>query len=452
MFTSVPVLSSLTEMQKPDQALEEEKLIVHVSWRLLPFLLVLYVVSYLDRINLSFAALQMNEQLKFSDQTFSFGAGIFFIGYCAFGIPSNVVIKRLGPRRWISTIMIAWGIVTVAMCLVRDAMTFYILRFVLGAAEAGFFPGMLLYLTFWFPPKQYGTAVARFMSAIPLAGLLGSVVAAKAFEMNGLYGLEGWKWLFVVTGFPAIALGVLVLYLLPDRPHQARWLSLEQKNMLADLLSRAAVPEQVDSGQISVFATLKNTVVWRFALLYFSATVCMYGFQLWLPQIIKSCGWTNNSAIALLSAIPALMQAFGMLAVAASSDRSGERRYHVAASSAITCAGCLAAAFLPGWTKLAGLSLAAFGIWGTVGPFWALTRSSLSARAQPTGIAFINSVGNLGGFVGPMLIGEIKHLTSAFGNASGEFGSALLLLAFTAVITALLAVTAKTSLTKQTSL
>ncbi len=422
---------------------EEEKLLARVSWRLLPFLLVLYIVSYLDRINLSFAALEMNAQLKFSDQVFSLGAGIFFLGYCLFGIPSNVVIKRLGPRRWISSIMVAWGLVTVAMCLVQDALSFYVLRFTLGATEAGFFPGMLLYLTFWFPPKQYGTAVARFMSAIPLAGLLGSFVAAKAFEINGLWGLEGWKWLFIVTGVPAIALGIAVVFLLPDRPHQARWLSGEQKSMLENLLASHASEgnDAKSSEKLSVWATLKNLVVWRFALLYFSTTVCMYGFQLWLPQIIKTFGSATNSSVAMLSAIPALMQALGMLVIAASSDRSGERRYHVVASSGITVLGLVAATYLPDSLKLAGLSLAAFGIWGSVGPFWALTRSSLSVSAQPTGLAFINSVGNLGGFVGPMLIGLIKQLTGSY--AGGEFGSALLLLASTAVFTAFLAITTK---------
>jgi MFS transporter, ACS family, tartrate transporter len=427
---------------------EEEKLLARVSWRLLPFLLVLYIVSYLDRINLSFAALEMNTQLKFSDQVFSLGAGIFFLGYCLFGIPSNVVIKRLGPRRWISSIMVAWGLVTVAMCLVQDALSFYVLRFTLGATEAGFFPGMLLYLTFWFPPKQYGTAVARFMSAIPLAGLLGSFVAAKAFEINGLWGLEGWKWLFIVTGVPAIALGIAVVFLLPDRPHQARWLSGEQKTMLENLLASHAGEgnDARSSEQLSVGATLKNLVVWRFALLYFSTTVCMYGFQLWLPQIIKTFGSATNSSVAMLSAIPALMQALGMLVIAASSDRSGERRYHVVASSGITVLGLVAATYLPDSLKLAGLSLAAFGIWGTVGPFWALTRSSLSVSAQPTGLAFINSVGNLGGFVGPMLIGLIKQLTGSY--AGGEFGSALLLLASTAVFTAFLAITTKVAVGK----
>lgn len=433
---------------------EEEKLLTRVSWRLLPFLLLLYIVSYLDRINLSFAALEMNAQLKFSDQVFSLGAGIFFLGYCLFGIPSNVVIKRLGPRRWISTIMVAWGLVTVAMCLVKDALSFYVLRFTLGATEAGFFPGMLLYLTFWFPPKQYGTAVARFMSAIPLAGLLGSFVAAKAFEINGLWGLEGWKWLFIVTGVPAIVLGIAVVILLPDRPHQARWLSDEQKGMLETLLASNASKVDASSSddpksneQLSVWATLKNLAVWRFALLYFSTTVCMYGFQLWLPQIIKTFGSATNSSVAMLSAIPALMQALGMLLIAASSDRSGERRYHVVASSGITVLGLVAATYLPDNLKLAGLSLAAFGIWGTVGPFWALTRSSLSVPAQPTGLAFINSVGNLGGFVGPMLIGLIKQLTGSY--AGGEFGSALLLLAITAVFTAFLAITTKVELGKR---
>ncbi|MFA6210356.1 MAG: MFS transporter [Candidatus Obscuribacterales bacterium] len=426
---------------------EEEKLLARVSWRLLPFLLLLYIVSYLDRINLSFAALEMNAQLKFSDQVFSLGAGIFFLGYCLFGIPSNVVIKRLGPRRWISTIMVAWGLVTVAMCLVKDALSFYVLRFTLGATEAGFFPGMLLYLTFWFPPKQYGTAVARFMSAIPLAGLLGSFVAAKAFEINGLWGLEGWKWLFIVTGVPAIVLGIVVLFFLPDRPHQARWLTDEQKAMLENLLtssssgSSSSSQDKGESQQLSVWDTLKNLMVWRFALLYFSTTVCMYGFQLWLPQIIKTFGAATNSSVAMLSAIPALMQALGMLIIANSSDRSGERRYHVVASSGITVLGLVAATYLPDNLKLAGLSLAAFGIWGTVGPFWALTRSSLSVPAQPTGIAFINSVGNLGGFVGPMLIGLIKQVTGSY--AGGEFGSALLLLASTAVFTAVLAITTK---------
>ncbi len=425
----------------PINRLAESKLLARISWRLMPFLLVLYIVSYLDRINLSFAALQMNEQLKFSDGVFSFGAGIFFIGYCAFGIPSNVVIKRLGPRLWISSIMITWGFVTLAMILVRDAMSFYFLRFALGAAEAGFFPGMLLYLTYWFPPKQYGSAVARFMSAIPLAGLLGSFVAARAFELNNLGGLAGWQWMFIVTGLPAVLLGVTVFCLLPDRPHQARWLSQTEKDLHATMFASASTSASDQGQQISVLSTLKSAAVWHFALLYFSTTVCMYGFQLWLPQIIKTFGSASdphsNSTVALLSAIPAAMQALGMLVIAASSDRYGERKLHIIASSVITGIGCVAAALLPDQFKLAGLSIAAFGIWGVVGPFWALTRASLSQQAQPAGLAFINSVGNLGGFVGPMLIGAIKQFTGATGNA--EFTSALLLLAGTAIFTIILA-------------
>lgn len=424
-------------------------LLRRISWRLIPFLLVLYIVSYLDRINLSFAALEMNAALKFSDQVFGLGAGIFFIGYCVFGIPSNLLIKRFGPRRWISSIMVVWGLVTVMMCSIKDANTFYLLRFVLGAAEAGFFPGMLYYLTTWFPPRQYGVAVARFMSAIPLAGLLGSFVAARAFELSGMGGIAGWQWLFLITGFPAIALGLCVFFFLPDDPHQVRWLSKQEADRVTAAIvcgseSVAAVDINGDTkadtdtksaNSVSGFSCFFSGFIWRFALLYFSSSVCMYGFQLWLPQIIKTFGYEKSSLVAMLAAIPALFQAGGMLAVAASSDRHCERRLHIVGSSALTGAGCLIAAIASGgWLKLMGLSIAAFGIWGTVGPFWALARACLG-KDSAAGIAFINSVGALGGFVGPDLIGRIKALNV------GGFNAALYLLAGTAVLTALLAIT-----------
>lgn len=413
-------------------------LLSRVSWRLIPFLLILYIISYLDRINLSFAALEMNAALKFSDQVFGLGAGIFFLGYCVFGIPSNLVIKRFGPRRWISFIMVVWGLVTVLMCSIKDANTFYVLRFVLGAAEAGFFPGMLFYLTAWFPPRQYGVAVARFMSAIPLAGLLGSFVAARAFELTGLAGIAGWQWLFLLTGIPAVVLGLCVLVYLPDSPHHVRWLTKQEADSICSALvetSSASLSEPQKSDKESNFALLRRPIVWRFALLYFSTSVCMYGYQLWLPQIIKTFGYDKSSLVALLAAIPALFQAGGMLLVAASSDRRGERRFHIIASSAVTGLGCLIAATVPGaWLKLFGLSLAAFGIWGSVGPFWALTRGCLGADAAA--IAFINSVGALGGFVGPDLIGRIKALA-----VGADFNAALYLLASTAVITSVLALT-----------
>lgn len=436
-------------------------LLRRISWRLIPFLLVLYIVSYLDRINLSFAALEMNAALKFSDQVFGMGAGIYFIGYCVFGIPSNLIIKRFGPRRWISFIMVVWGLVTLMMCSIKDANTFYLLRFVLGAAEAGFFPGMLYYLTTWFPPRQYGVAVARFMSAIPLAGLLGSFVAARAFELSGMGGIAGWQWLFLITGFPAIALGLCVFFFLPDSPHQVRWLSKQEADRVTSAIiggsasaaanGRCDSKSDTDTKSANFSSNSSNSsnssksskscrffsgLIWRFALLYFSSSVCMYGFQLWLPQIIKTFGYEKSSLVALLAAIPALFQAGGMLTVAASSDRYCERRLHIVGSSVLTGTGCLIAAIAPGgWLKLMGLSIAAFGIWGTVGPFWALARACLG-KDSAAGIAFINSVGAQGGFVGPDLIGRIKAL-----NVGGDFNAALYLLASTAVLTSVLAIT-----------
>ena len=411
-----------------------------ISLRLLPFLFILYIISYLDRINLSFAALEMNNDLKFSAQDFGFGSGIFFLGYCLFGIPSNYVIEKIGPRRWIAGIMVLWGFITIGMCLVKDPMSFFIMRFVLGAAEAGFFPGMLLYLTYWFPKDLYGTAVARFMTAIPAAGLLGSVVAARALSMGGHMDIAGWKWLFIITGIPAIVLGALVPFLIPDNPLKANWLSETEKSEIKEALAQEAGGATSDSAkEKSPFIDVA-----RFALIYFTLTVSMYGYQFWLPQIVRATTKADDSVVSLLTAIPAIFQAGGMLLIAASSDKKGERRLHLVLATVITIAGlCLASlggqpqiAAYAGVLTLSALSLAAFGIWGAVGPFWALTRGGLKKESQAAGIAFINSVGNLGGFAGPFLIGYIKQNTEGFGPS-------LLSLAAAAVFASLLAFTSK---------
>lgn len=419
----------------------EDQLVRKITLRLIPFMLILYVVSYLDRINISFAALQMNKDLNISDEAFGLGAGIFFFGYCLFGIPSNLVIQKFGPRRWISSIMILWGFVTIGMCFVRNQIDFCILRFVLGIAEAGFFPGMILYLTYWFPPKHHGAAVARFMAAIPLAGLLGSGVAAFALGLK-LAGLAGWMWLFIVTGLPAILLGITVRFCLPDRPRNATWLTQSEKTAVERMVEVGSTAnETADSNEVSVsgtaggakstggaetkssasssfFETLKDIYVWRFAALYFTLTVSMYGFQLWLPQIIKAFGSLDDTATALISAVPALFQALGMLVIAGHSDKTGERRYHIVLATVCTFLGLGLSCFGDhAWLKLAGLSLAAFGIWGSVGPFWALTTNSLKRSSHATGIAVINSVGNLGGFVGPSIIGIVKQYSHGFNDS-----------------------------------
>ena len=413
----------------------EQQLVNKITLHLIPFMLILYVVSYLDRINISFAALQMNRDLNISDEAFGLGAGIFFFGYCLFGIPSNLVIQKFGPRRWISSIMILWGFVTIGMCFVRNQIDFCLLRFVLGIAEAGFFPGMILYLTYWFPPKYHGAAVARFMAAIPLAGLLGSGVAAFALGLK-FGGLAGWMWLFIVTGLPAILLGIVVRFWLPDRPRNAKWLTAEEIVAVERMVEvDVSVPKSSDKvdpikgsndneaetkggASSGFFETLKDFYVWRFALLYFTLTVSMYGFQLWLPQIIKAFGSLDDTATALISAVPALFQALGMLVIAGHSDKTGERRYHIVLATMCTFLGLGVSCFGDhAWLKLAGLSLAAFGIWGSVGPFWALTTNSLKRSSHATGIAVINSVGNLGGFVGPSIIGVVKQYSHGFNDA-----------------------------------
>jgi len=443
----------------------DNRLVSKISLRLIPFMLVLYVVSYLDRINISFASLQMNKELQLTDMDYGFGSGIFFVGYCLFGIPSNLLIEKIGPRKWISAIMILWGMITVVMSFMRNAQEFYILRFILGFAEAGFFPGMILYLTYWFSPRYYGAAVARFMTAIPVAGLLGSGVAAWALSMTTA-GLSGWKWLFILTGLPAVVLGVAVLFFLPDRPRNAKWLTAEEIEAVESVVivkkdgkpgaetdasdasvetpattepatTEPAAPEKpAASGAMqSFFTTLREFLVWRFALLYFTLTVSMYGFQLWLPQIIKAFGDMDVVTTALLSAIPALFQALGMLVIAGNSDRTGERRFHVVIAACCTCSGLALSCFggiAP--VKLAGLCLAAFGIWGSVGPFWALTTNSLKRESHATGIAVINSIGNLGGFAGPSLVGFIKTYSQGFNDS-------LIALAVASVLAGTLAVT-----------
>lgn len=417
----------------------DSRLVSKITWRLIPFMLILYVVSYLDRINVSFAGLQMNRDLHISDWAFGLGSGIFFIGYCLFGIPSNLIIERFGPRRWISSIMIFWGLITILMCFMKHEMDFFVLRFILGVAEAGFFPGMILYLTYWFPARYYGAAVARFMTAIPVAGVLGSSIAAFALNLT-LGGLSGWMWLFIVTGLPAVVLGISVLFLMPDRPRDASWLSAEEKLSVEKMLSLPKPQKDSASagggeGSQGFFTTIREFYVWRFAVLYFMLTISMYGFQLWLPQIIKDFGDLNVTQIALLSALPAIFQALGMLVIAGHSDKTGERRFHVVAATACTVIGLIVCCLeLAAWVKLTGLCVAAFGMWGSVGPFWALTTNGLKRQSHATGIAVINSVGNLGGFVGPTIVGLAKdHFHSFFG--------ALIALALASVLAGVLAAT-----------
>ena len=391
---------------------EPTDILTKVSLRLIPFMLLLYVIAYLDRINVSFAGLQMNKELGFTNEMFGLGSGAFFIGYFLFGVPSNIMVAKLGARKWIALIMVCWGFLSTSFVLVKSVEVFYILRFLLGVAEAGFFPGMILYLTYWFPRREHAQAVSRFMTAIPLAGVLGGLISSQVLQMHGILGFPGWKWLFLITGLPAVIFGFVVFFFLSDGPSDCKWLSLDERIRLRSYI-------EDDRNNVSVAAQPENVFgnpkVWVFAILYFLLTLGMYGFQLWLPQLIGSFGKLSDSTAALLSAIPAVFQALGMIIVGRNSDRTAERRFHVAscawlaATSLILCGFCKEPVL-----SLVCLSASAFGLWGVVGPFWALPTTYLSHNAKAAGIGLINAVGNLGGFAGPYLVGYIRQRNPDF--------------------------------------
>ncbi len=377
----------------------------------------LYIVSYLDRINVGFAALQLNAALKFDPAVFGLGAGIFFIGYFLFEVPSNLILERVGARIWIARILITWGIISSAMMFVNGPGMFYILRFLLGLAEAGFFPGMILYLTYWFPAEVRGRAVARFMTATAIAGVIGGPISGLLLKMDGAAGLAGWQWLFLVEGIPAVVLGFVTLAYLPDGPKYASWLTAEEKGWIASRLEREREQARTH-GHHSLADALRSVRVWRLAFIYFAIIMSFYGISLWLPQIVQSFSAMSNLLVGFVSAIPYIGAAIAMVIIGKNSDHTGERRLHVTVSAFVGAAGLTAAAFLKSpAAELAALTVAAIGIWGTLGPFWAMSSEILSGTGAAAGIALINSVGNLGGFLGPYLVGLVRKQTDSFALA-----------------------------------
>ena len=382
--------------------------------RLIPFLFVLYLVAYLDRINVGFASLQMNRELGLSEGVFGLGAGLFFLGYSIFEVPSNLILERVGARVWIARIMISWGVVAMAMIAVRGAASFFAIRFILGLAEAGFFPGIILYLTFWFPPREQARAVALFMTATALAGLIAGPVSGALLELHGLAGLSGWQWLFILEGLPAVILGILVLRYLPDGPDEAAWLEVDERAaLLLRLESERGCSTQ--KRQRSLREAISNSTVWILSLVYFAIVFGLYGVTFWLPQIIQSFGNRSDFGIGMLSAVPFFGAAVAMVFVGRASDLSGERRWHLAVCAAVGAVGLtLASTTHSPFLSLGALSIAAAGIWGTFGPFWAMPPEFLSGTAAAGAIALINSIGNLGGFAGPYVVGMVKQTTHSF--------------------------------------
>jgi ACS family tartrate transporter-like MFS transporter len=389
--------------------------VTRVRRRLIPFLFLLYIFAYLDRINVGFAALQMNEALGFSAAAYGFASGIFFLGYTAFEIPSNVMLARVGARLWIARIMITWGVVSAATLLVRDARTFSLLRFLLGVAEAGFFPGIIYYLTNWVPARERARTIAAFMTATLAAGIVGGPVSGALLTLDGAGGLAGWQWLFLLEGIPAVVLGFVVLRVLTERPEEARWLPPPERQALVERLRDEQRANEHSASARSVGSALASPRLWLLAAVYFTIPVALYAFGFFLPQIIQTSFAGGDFATGLLSAVPYMAGAAAMVVAGRHSDLTGERRWHIAVAAGIGGVGLVAAAFMPGITlSMVMLSVAMMGLASMFGPFWTLTTSFVSGAGAAAGIALVNSVGNIGGFVGPYLLGVLRDRTASF--------------------------------------
>jgi MFS transporter, ACS family, tartrate transporter len=388
------------------------QVVAKLTRRLLPFLFLLYIVAYLDRINVGFAALQMKGQLGFSDEVYGLGAGIFFAGYFFFQVPSNLALSKFGARRWIAVIMVIWGIISASMIFVATPRGFYVLRFLLGAAEAGFFPGMILYLRCWFPTAARARAIALFMTAAPLAGVIGGPISGLLLGVQGAH-LAGWQWLFLIEGLPAVLLGGVVLVFLTDRPQIAIWLSDEQRTWLVEQLASEEAPHPRSTS--SVFSALAQARVWMLVVVYLGVTTSAYGIGLWLPSLLRGASGSSNLMVGFLSAIPYLATMVAMVVVASHSDRTRERKWHLAGSAfACSLALCCAAYSNSTTADVIFLSVTLMGAFSMNGPFWATTTEMLGEGSAAAGIALINSLGNLGGFLGPYTIGLIRTWTGSF--------------------------------------
>ncbi|EHP92705.1 MFS transporter [Methylorubrum extorquens] len=406
-----------------------------VAWRLVPFICLLYFIAFIDRVNIGFAALTMNKDLGFSSAVFGFGAGIFFFGYFLFEVPSNIILDKVGARIWIARVMITWGIISGAFAFVQGEYSFYTLRFLLGAAEAGFFPGIILYLSYWFPARYRAGVVSLFMAAAPISVVLGSPISSALLGMEGVLGLHGWQWMFLIEAAPAVVLGVVVLFYMTDRPEKARWLSDEQRAWLVAEMNEEHARKQV-SAKHGILAGMADPRVLALALIYFGTSAGLYTLGIWAPQIIKSFG-LSTMAVGFLNGVPPTIAIIAMILWARHSDRTGERTWHVVIACLVASVGLmLAGGASSAVAVIAALSLVNVGISAAKPPLWAMPTMFLSGSAAAVGIATINSIGNLGGFVGPWAIGWIKDQTGSF---TGGLIFVAGLLIFSAVVTLIVA-------------
>jgi ACS family tartrate transporter-like MFS transporter len=380
--------------------------------RLMPVLFVSYILAYIDRVNVGFAALRMNADIGISPYVYGLGAGVFFLGYFICEIPSNLVMAKVGARRWISRIMISWGLIAVAMARVQGPVSFIVARFLLGAAEAGFFPGVILYLTYWFPQQYRARMIAAFIVAVPVSLALGGPISTAILQMDGWAGLKGWQWLFILEGLPTTLTGIVFLKVMPDRPGEAQWLSTEERTQLQNAIDDEERAIAIHG--LSVLRSLADARVLALAFIWFANTTANLGLAFFLPQILKGLGLTDMQT-GIMTSVPYIFGTLGILAFGFISDRYGERRWTLCAALALTAFGLTAAGMMSGsLLAVAVMAVAAIGIYGAKPPFWPLPSTFLSGNAAAAGIALINAIGNLGGFVGPYVIGWIRETTHSY--------------------------------------
>ena len=391
----------------------EQRTIRKVSWRLLPLIVVIYFVAYIDRTNVSFAALTMNKDLGLSAYVFGWGAGIFFLGYFLFEVPSNIILEKTGARIWIARIMVTWGLASAAMAFATGPASFLTLRFLLGVAEAGFFPGMILYFTYWFPKAYRARVISALFIAVPGSNALASVISGAILEMDGLLGLAGWQWMFIVEAIPAVLLAFAVLALMTDRPALATWLEPDEKEWLETRLQEER--RRIESaGHLSLLRGLTDRRVLALSAIYFTIVTATYGITFFLPQIVKGIG-LSNMMTGLVTAIPYTIGTIGMLLWGASSDRREERRWHFCVACVLAAVGLFGAGvFGSSFLGIAVMSVATIGLYGSKPAFWPMPSAFLTGTAAAGGIALVNSIGNLGGYVGPFIVGWIKDSTGSF--------------------------------------
>jgi MFS family permease len=425
----VPVVSG-----PPPSRQFEDATYAKVTRRLVPFLMVCYLVAYLDRINVGYAKLEMLSDLRFSETVFGLGAGIFFIGYFLFEVPSNIMMHKMGARIWIARIMVSWGIVSACTLLIKTPAAFYGVRFLLGLAEAGFFPGMILYLTYWYPTNRRARMVATFMVAIPLSGILGGPISGFIMQFfAGVHGWPGWKWLFLLEAVPALLAGIVTLVYLDSDIRHANWLTEEEKKLLEQNIAEERKSKIEHPSLLAVFFDGR---VWLMSWIYFSCAMGQYALTFWLPTFVKTAGIKSVLNIGLITAIPYLATAISMVLLGASADRHRERRWHLAIPMAAGAAALVLSVHAGSHTVFAilFLSIAAAGVIASAPLFWSLPTAFLSGAAAAAGIAIVNSVGNLAGFASPFMVGWLKDLTHT--DRAGMYFLALVTVAGAATVLA----------------